>query len=592
MQEWGTALVLHSSTNLLILEKKSAMKFHTRQSRLRAARALLVPVAGLAFAAAANAQTSQVVLFSVDWQSDTVALPDSFTLAPITEGDILAPQTLVPQIGPLPTPGIVETGGTANPWGLGLATHGGCVGHLPSTPCGIEVDAISHGMDRIELLTTPGTPNHGDYAFSVNRWSYGGFWLSSPPNVMTEAPCNDDIADVFRTLGLPSGPLPPFSGQHTGFVDGNGLVNCGGTGLYPGLGLFENPFGTPLHDNLDALDMDVPDKAFARTTATYFSLDGAIVDPITLIPGSNSAAANGFRPGDVLLTLPLGTPTVYASANQLGLDLPPLLPGSDDLDALALWENGVAGYQRSSVPYDWTTGAADMLLFSVRRGSAVIGQPDAFFGLPIEPGDILTPTGPVGSLPGIWIAAEALGLNTMRSSSPVLGSDDVDALDTVFERPPGMNFCAGDGTGNACPCGNFGTTGRGCGNSSNAAGAVLWSNGFASVSNDSVVLHASGMTPTPPLQFFQGTAPIPGGLPFVDGLFCVGGAITRFPVKFALNGNCSFGYGIPGDPLVSVAGGALPAQTLYYQVIYRDVPVFCTPATQNFTNGYKITWTP
>ncbi len=568
------------------------MKFHTAKSSSSAARALIVPLAGFVFANAASAQVSQVVVFSVDWQSDTVALPDSFTGAPITEGDLLTAQTLIPQIGPLPTPGIVETGGVANPYGLGLATHAGCVGHLPSTPCGIEVDAISHGMDRIELPSIPGLAVNGSYAFSVNRWSVGGPWNATPPTVFTETPCNDDFADVFRTFGLPSGPVPPLNGLHVGIVDGNGLVNCMGVNAYPGLGLFENPLGTPLHDNLDALDMDVPDKAFARTTATYFSLDGAIVDPITLVPGSNSAAANGFRPGDVLVTLPNGLPTVYASAFQLGLDLPPLLPGSDDLDALALWENGIAGYQRSSAPYDWTTGAKDMLLFSVRRGSALVGTPDAIFGLPIEPGDILTPTGPLGSQPGIWVAAEALGLNTFRSLSPVLGSDDLDALDTVHERPAGMNFCAGDGTGNACPCGNFGTTGRGCGNSANAAGAVLWSNGIPSVSNDTVVLHASGMTPTPPLQFFQGTAPIAGGLPFRDGLLCVSGAILRFPVKFALNGNCSFGYGIPGDPLVSVAGLCAPSTTYYYQAIYRDTLAFCTPALQNFTNGYKITWTP
>lgn len=568
------------------------MKFHTDRFPHQSARVLALPLAGLVFTAVAGAQTSQVVVFSVDYTSDTVALPDSFTGTPITEGDLLAAQTLIPAIGPLPTPGIVESGGFLVPQGLGLATHGACVGHLPGTPCGIDVDALSHGMDRIELPSIPGAIGQAGYGFSVSRRATGGFWLSSPPDVSTEAPCFDDIADIFQTLGLPSGPVPPFFGQHTGLVDGNGMANCSGTSLYPGLGLLENPFGTTGHDDLDAVDMDVPDAAFARTTATYFSLDGTIVDPFTLIAGSNSAAANGFQPGDVLITLPGGTPTVYATANQLGLDLPPFVPGSDDLDALALFENGVAGYQRSVVPYDWMSGASDMLLFSVRRGSALIGTPDANFGLPIEPGDILTTMGPLGTQPGIWIAAEALGLNTVRTASTLPGRDDVDAFDTLHERPAGMNFCAGDSTGNACPCGNFGTSGRGCGNSANAAGAVLWSNGNPSVSNDTVVLHASGMTPTPPLQFFQGTAPILGGLPFRDGLLCLGGFLTRFPVKFALNGNCSFGFGIPGDPLVSVAGSAAPSQTIYYQVIYRDTLAFCTPATQNFTNGYQITWTP
>ncbi|MEZ5975726.1 MAG: hypothetical protein R3E96_13060 [Planctomycetota bacterium] len=50
-----------------------------------------------------------------------------------------------------------------------------------------------------------------------------------------------------------------------------------------------------------------------------------------------------------------------------------------------------------------------MLLFSVRRGSWVIGQPDSIFGIPIEEGDILTtplPTamGGVSPFPGIFIA--------------------------------------------------------------------------------------------------------------------------------------------------------------------------------------------
>ena len=100
------------------------------------------------------------------------------------------------------------------------------------------------------------------------------------------------------------------------------------------------------------------------------------------------------------------------------------------------------------------------------------------------------------------------------------------------------------------------------------------------------------MTPTPPMQFFQGTAPIPGGLPFRDGLLCVAGSLLRFPVKIALNGNCSFGFGIPGDPLVSVVGACAPSTTYYYQAIYRDTLAFCTSATVNFTNGYAITWTP
>ena len=74
----------------------------------------------------------------------------------------------------------------------------------------------------------------------------------------------------------------------------------------------------------------------------------------------------------------------------------------------------------------------DTIAFSVRRGSAVIGQPDSLFGVPIEEGDILTvPTLAVSPFPALLIPAEALGLLTVRSGSPLpFGfGDEVDAID-------------------------------------------------------------------------------------------------------------------------------------------------------------------
>src|SRR5262249_13131518 len=160
-----------------------------------------------------------------------------------------------------------------------------------------------------------------------------------------------------------------------------------------------------------------------------FSLDASFVDPLTGVPNSGSAAANGVFPGAVLKKQLSGGPfTVYAQPNQLGLDL--LGPGSDDLDGLILSENGDGVFEPSHTPCDWVGrssgvgGATDMLLFSVRRGSAVVGMPDSIFGLPIEPGDVLT-TPKVGGLspfPGIFIAAEDLGLATARSG--MVGSGD------------------------------------------------------------------------------------------------------------------------------------------------------------------------
>ena len=138
---------------------------------------------------------------------------------------------------------------------------------------------------------------------------------------------------------------------------------------------------------------------------------------------------------------------------------------TDDLDALKLWENGVDGYQASDVPFDWMTGLTDMLLFSVRRGSAIIGTNDSIFGAPIEEGDVLTtpcsagsslPDGTTcvgGGAPGIFTAAEWLGLATVRSGTfatwfdqnndPIINpaynanqwADDLDALDQKVPLP-------------------------------------------------------------------------------------------------------------------------------------------------------------
>ena len=56
-------------------------------------------------------------------------------------------------------------------------------------------------------------------------------------------------------------------------------------------------------------------------------------------------------------------------------------------------ENGIPGYQPSEQPFDWLPGSPggqrDLVLFSVRRGSAVLGQLDSRFNLPIGEGDVL-----------------------------------------------------------------------------------------------------------------------------------------------------------------------------------------------------------
>jgi hypothetical protein len=372
---------------------------------------------------------SQQVTFSVDWKGPTINRVGTGGALRITEADVLFPGLGTPGPAPLPSPAIRYSGAV-----LGLQQYPNCVGHLPGTPCGVELDALSEGSDaRFQPMESP----PGRLWFSVDEFARGLPGVTGYPQVANEALVGDACADLFSDTGLPPGPLPPtpLFASNVGELDGNGAASTTGF-AYPGLGLIEpNPAGPgPLNpgDNLDALNLD-PSPSFP-SKGVYFSLEGALLDPLAGVLGSNSAQANGpsYQPGDVLRTsTPGATPLRYATAQQLGLDF--FGPGTDDLDALILAENGDGVFQPSLENYDWLSSAMprDMLMFSVRRGSAVIGRPDSIFGLPIEPGDVLVPPRIGGGpFPGIWIAAENLGLATARSgTAPPDQGDDVDALD-------------------------------------------------------------------------------------------------------------------------------------------------------------------
>ena len=560
------------------------------QARTTARTIALATTAWLATTSPARAQ----VHFSIDYHGMTIAKPATGSGVPITEGDILAPATpgAAPAYGPLPAPMILISGGFGPPApGLGLPTHPGCMGHPPGMPCAVEVDALSYGVDYpVRPMPLPA----GTYVFSVDRCSFGLPGSPLPGNVTSEGPVADAASDVFQDLGLPPGPLPPGGPVgNSGIVDGNGMPSASGW-AYPGLGLVEpSPIAIGASgDDVDALDLDTP---FPPAMGVFFSLDAAFVNPCLGIPNTGSAAANGFPPGAILHTaVPGGPAMVYAPPPMLGLDL--LGPGTDDLDALALAENGIAGLQPSMLPYDWTIpGGPDMVLFSVRRGSAVVGMPDSIFGIPIQPGDILTTpkAGGLSPFPGIFIAAEWLGLSTARMGGPI---DDLDALDTRALAQSAVPFCFG--TAAMCPCANVGAPGHGCGNSAFAAGALLTATGTASVGTDTIKLFSSSVPPGKLGLYFQGTTRKGGGfgVTFNDGVLCVGGpGIVRLGTHVADATGASF-YPDPGlgQLPVSVKGAIPPAGgTRHYQLWHRDpAPGFCPPGTSNYSNGLTLVWTP
>jgi len=384
--------------------------------------------------------------YSIDFQGPTAAPGGALG---ISDGDILTPAA--PGTVPPPAVAIPAAGG---PGSLGLGLGGmGIQG-------GYEVDALSYGL---EPMLQPGPLSQHAWTFSVDEFALG--LLGAPgPSVTTEGAragmLMEASADVFASL-TPAGPVPIFFGANIGIFDGNGGTT---PFLGPGLNLAEpNPptiGGLPdVGDNLDAWDLDTP----LGVAPVYFSLDSAFGDPFEPFPANTGTAlAQGFVGGDVLISPLTGVaPALYADSRFLGLNggVPTGIPNdldADDLDALVLWDNGNGTYEPTTEPYSWL-GGTDMLLYSLRRNSALLlvsgGTLDALgSGLAITEGDILIPveTSPGVYAPGIFIPAENLGLDTVRSGggfvsglafpNPRFGldlwDDELDALDVQqFEIP-------------------------------------------------------------------------------------------------------------------------------------------------------------
>ncbi|MDZ4773033.1 MAG: hypothetical protein SGI72_07845 [Planctomycetota bacterium] len=128
---------------------------------------------------------------------------------------------------------------------------------------------------------------------------------------------------------------------------------------------------------------------------------------------------------------------------------------------------------------------------------------------------------------------------------------------------------------------------------SNPLGAQWTAAGFTETSSisrtDSVVLHGSGMPATLPVLSLQMSA-AGSGVPFGDGILCVGGSLIRLRTKINVGAAAQFPE--PGDTSLSrVSGAASGSGTLYsYQAYYRDTESFCSSATFNLTNAVRSVW--
>jgi hypothetical protein len=155
---------------------------------------------------------------------------------------------------------------------------------------------------------------------------------------------------------------------------------------------------------------------------------------------------------------------------------------------------------------------------------------------------------------------------------------------------PYPNSC--QGTIVACPCGNGndGSNGpAGCANSAHSGGVSLSAGGSSSVSNADLMLYASGLVPGRMGVFFQGDLALGGGagLPFGDGLRCVGSGVVRLSAVMANAGGLS-----ATTVNIPVGGSIQPGNLKRYQLWYSDGPGAPCGSGFNLSNAIEVTWGP
>ena len=160
---------------------------------------------------------------------------------------------------------------------------------------------------------------------------------------------------------------------------------------------------------------------------------------------------------------------------------------------------------------------------------------------------------------------------------------NVTITQTAAPTGPGTSYCAGDGSGTACPSANNGGAGEGCANST-GSGAVLSASGSDSASADDLVLSATNLPDNEPGLYFQGNNAVNGGAgnAFGDGLRCAGFEARRLEVQTSAGGASATSASIVTKGLVNAG------DTKYYQLWYRDPSV---GSGFNTSNGLEITWT-
>ena len=151
---------------------------------------------------------------------------------------------------------------------------------------------------------------------------------------------------------------------------------------------------------------------------------------------------------------------------------------------------------------------------------------------------------------------------------------------------PGTAYCAGDGTGTACPCGNNSTNGGGCANGT-GEGNILSASGSNSISAADLELSSVNAIASQPGLYFQGNNAINGGSGnvFGDGIRCAGGAVVRLQVRFS---NAAGESSTTAN--IAATGGVSAGDVKRYQHWSRDPNTSPCGNQFNLSNAIEIVW--
>jgi hypothetical protein len=133
--------------------------------------------------------------------------------------------------------------------------------------------------------------------------------------------------------------------------------------------------------------------------------------------------------------------------------------------------------------------------------------------------------------------------------------------------------------------------GRGCANSLDPRGAVLIARGNPEISHDTLqftVQSASGLR-----VLLQGTQSPSGssGVPFGQGVACVGGNVVPIPLQWNGDDYFELGAHYALSTRLSALGSITTPGTRIYQVWYRGHHIeSCSGTRGNFTNALAVDW--